>query len=228
MSSELSFLVKQPKLIQGGHSYTINVTIQKQDISGISKFEVELPEGFVIRAVETSGASFIREQNIGKFIWVSLPNAESIEVAYQVYTPMNLEKEYKIYSTFFYLDGREKKSASYYSFMETEKDSEELTLLEINSLLIKHPDCNIHYSVQIGAFHDALEAASIQSYFNISDEIREDLDEGLVVYSVGDFPDYYKAKEYQENSSIEGAFLILYYMDMKISKDVALKILLRK
>ncbi len=228
MSSELSFLVKQPKLIQGGHSYTINVTIQKQDISGISKFEIELPKGFAIRAVETSGASFIRAQNIGKFIWVNLPNTESIEVSYQVYVPLNLEKEYKVSSTFFYLDGREKKSVNYHSFMETEIGSEELTLLEISSLLTKHPDCNIRFSVQVGAFQNPLESSSISSYFNISDEIRENLDEGLVIYSVGDFSDYYKAKEYQENSSIAGAFLILYYMDMKISKDVALKILLRK
>lgn len=224
-SNEVSFLVKQPKVIDGGESYTVSVTIQKQAISGISKFEVDLPEGFAIRAIETSGSRFIKQSNIGKFIWLNLPNADELTIVYQIYVPINVEMEYRLSSTFFYLEGKEKKSSTYTSFMDAENNFEDLTLKELNSILLLNPDLNIYFKVQLGAFEKSLNTGKIQSYFNVQNEINVDFVEGMHKYTVGPFNDYFDATEFQESCKVKGAFLVLYFIDVKVSKDDAIKII---
>ncbi len=225
MSSSLSFLVKQPKSIEGGHSYIVNVTIQKQDISGVSKFQVELPDGFAIKAIETSGASFIRDNNIGKFVWINLPNECGINISYQLNVPIDVEDEYKITSTFYYLIGNDKKSVSYNSFVDAENCSGILSLQEINTLLKINPDKDIYYKVQLGAFTDLLDSGLIQTIYSGNKPIEIDYSNGNYIYTVGLFHNYYEAKIYQESCGVKDAFLVLFYMGKRIDKNMALEIL---
>jgi len=223
-SNEVSFFVKQPKVIDGGESYIVSVTIQKQSISGISKFEVNLPEGFAIRAIETSGSRFIKKDNVGKFIWLSLPTSEDVTISYQIYVPLNAIKEYRTTSTFFYISNKKKNVSTYSAYYEVDLKNTNLTLLELSELLDKYNNHDVYFKVQLGAYDYPLNK-DLNSYFKLKGEIREDFSDGFYKYSVGAFKDYFDAKDYQEKCGIDGAFLVLYFVDMKISKQDALKII---
>jgi len=224
-SNDISFLIKHPKTTDGGSSFTVTVVIQKQAVSGFSKFEIEIPNGFAIRALETAGARFIKKGNIGKFIWLGLPNSEEVNISYQVYVPLNASNTYKTKSTFYFLNQKEKSSTSFSSFYTLELKNINYSLKELNSLIAQFPDRDIYYQVQIGAYENPIESENLSAFFNIKTDIRIDFENGLYKYIVGPFTDYFKAKDFQEESKINGAFLVLYFIDTKISKEDALKII---
>ena len=223
-SNEVSFFVKQPAIVSGGTAYTVSVTIQKQDISGVSKFEVNLPAGFAIRAIETSGSRFVEQSNIGKFIWLSLPNKESVRITYQVYIPANV-LNYKIENTFYYLEANKKISSTFSSFYETELITQNFTLQEINTLLLKYDNKDIYFKVQLGAYQKILSVDNIPSYFLVESKVDVCFTDGFYKYSVGPFLSYSDALAFQENCNVKGAFLVLYFIDMKVSNKEAAKII---
>ena len=58
----------------------LDLKITKGKMSGFAKFQLNLPEGFIIREVDNQGASFSSNNGIGKWIWSSLPSDEELVI----------------------------------------------------------------------------------------------------------------------------------------------------
>lgn len=217
--------MKQPLQAESGSSYIVDVVIQKSDIKGISKYEVHLPEGFAIRAIETSGSIFKSEKNIGKFIWVDLPSSEEILLSYQVYIPKDASYRYSLNNTFYYLDQSSKIASSFNSVIEIKKNSKKFTLKDLDELIRNNPDGDVYFSIQLAALTKPLSNQSLKNYFQTQENIKVIREDGLYKYTVGEFKNYSDALDFKNQLKIEDAFLVVYFIDYRISVEQAFKIL---
>jgi len=58
-----------PTTLAPGESKEVAVTINKGDVEGFAKLQIELPEGLTASAIKTEGASFTFSAQKIKFIW---------------------------------------------------------------------------------------------------------------------------------------------------------------
>ena len=64
------------------NEYNVDVKIKKGNIKGFAKYQEVLPTGFIAKAGKTNGSSFSLADGKLKFVWVSLPTEEELQVSY--------------------------------------------------------------------------------------------------------------------------------------------------
>ena len=80
-----SITVNAPASAPAGSEITIELTVNKGDVTGFAKLQQELPEGFSGGAeVESQGASFTLSGTSAKFIWTELPANATFKISYKV------------------------------------------------------------------------------------------------------------------------------------------------
>ncbi|MEZ8000531.1 MAG: hypothetical protein QMC39_11215, partial [Flavobacteriales bacterium] len=60
-----------PANLQPGESTTVIVNINKGEVTGFAKLQLEIPAGLTARAIKKSGASFTFSGQKAKFIWMT-------------------------------------------------------------------------------------------------------------------------------------------------------------
>lgn len=73
-----------PATIRPGEERIVEVSINKGDVEGFAKLQLDLPEGFIAEAADTYGASFTFSEQKVKFIWMSLPKEQVFTVSYKL------------------------------------------------------------------------------------------------------------------------------------------------
>lgn len=71
-----------PAQMAPGTEARVTVTVDKGNIEGFAKLQIELPQGLSATAIETNGASFTFADGKAKFIWMALPTAAEFTVSY--------------------------------------------------------------------------------------------------------------------------------------------------
>ncbi|MBN2667973.1 MAG: SPOR domain-containing protein [Bacteroidales bacterium] len=214
-------IVKQPKTFEAGTSGIVELHIQKSSIDGVSKLEVTIPTGFAIRAIETSGAQFIKQNNVGKFVWVDLPKTEDVVVKYQIYIPKNIEGNHLLNNTFYYIDQNEKRHISFASCIKISEKGDAINLIEISELLKDLENAPIVFRLQVGAY----KKAKVFNNKLSNDSLVCIEQDGFYKYSIGPFISLEDAFEAQKKSPYKGAFIVLFFVDKPISKQQAYSIL---
>lgn len=79
---DVSITQNLPPTIEPGSEVRVTVTINKEQISGFAKLQIDLPPGLSATAIETKGASFTYADGKAKFIWMALPTQPSFKVSY--------------------------------------------------------------------------------------------------------------------------------------------------
>lgn len=82
--NKVKLAVNAPVTASLGTEFTVELTIAKEGENGFCKLEQMLPVGFIATEVETVGAVFIFEKQTAKFIWLNIPNNNTIKVKYKV------------------------------------------------------------------------------------------------------------------------------------------------
>lgn len=71
--SPVSITGSFPKNAKPATEFIAELKISKGSVSGFAKFQLEVPQGFTIKEVDSKGGSFSFANNIGKIIWTSSP-----------------------------------------------------------------------------------------------------------------------------------------------------------
>ncbi len=79
---DVSVTQNMPASIDPGTEVRVTVTINKDQITGFAKLQIDLPAGLSATAIETKGASFTFAEGKAKFIWMALPTQPSFKVSY--------------------------------------------------------------------------------------------------------------------------------------------------
>lgn len=101
-----------PDNVEAGSEYTMELTINKGSVSGFAKIQQEVPEGFVVKEIDSQQASFSFSGNTIKLIWMSLPEDEEFTIKYSIMVPGDATDPFTLAGKFSYLDNNERKSAS--------------------------------------------------------------------------------------------------------------------
>ncbi len=83
----------------------------------------------------------------------------------------------------------------------------------------------ISFKVQIAASESGSNASSLQSKYNIQQNVSVDNEDGKYKYVVGNFSTYNEAKQYAKNCNVEGAFVVGYDNGRRIKSGEALNLI---
>lgn len=112
-----SFLVTAPTITQNipttmtpGSEVRVTVDIEKGDLGGFAKLQLDLPQGLSITALETKGASFTFADQKAKFIWMALPSAPTFKITYTLKADASASGVQRINGRLSYIDNNERKT----------------------------------------------------------------------------------------------------------------------
>lgn len=97
-----------PARLKPGESKVVTLTINKGQVNGFAKLQLELPEGLTAEAEDTKGASFTFSDQKAKFIWMSLPNEQEFSVSYKLSAKSSASGNKVITGTFSYIKENER------------------------------------------------------------------------------------------------------------------------
>jgi hypothetical protein len=92
-----------PTTLSPGETKEVQVTINKGDVEGFAKLQIELPEGLTASALKTEGASFTFSAQKIKFIWMALPESQEFTVSYSLTAASEATGNKAISGTFSYI-----------------------------------------------------------------------------------------------------------------------------
>jgi hypothetical protein len=102
---------KAPASAKPDTEFTIELTIKKGATSGFAKLQQELPNGFTAVEDKNNGASFTFNNQIVKFIWMSLPNDQEFKVSYKVKVAEGVVGDQTIAGKFSYVTDNTKQTS---------------------------------------------------------------------------------------------------------------------
>ncbi|MCB0793848.1 MAG: hypothetical protein KDB88_03850, partial [Flavobacteriales bacterium] len=99
-----------PATMMPGSEIRVTVDVDKGDLSGFAKLQLDLPAGLTCTAIETKGASFTFADQKAKFIWMSLPSSPSFRVSYNLKAEPEAKGTLPITGRLSYIEDNERKT----------------------------------------------------------------------------------------------------------------------
>jgi hypothetical protein len=99
-----------PSSLSPGEEIETQITINKSEIKGFAKLQIEVASGISISAAQNAGASFTFSDSKAKFIWVDLPATSEFVVKFKVKANDNATGDNIINIKFSYIDNNERKN----------------------------------------------------------------------------------------------------------------------
>jgi hypothetical protein len=99
-----------PATMQAGSEVKVTVTVDKGDLGGFAKLQIDLPDGVTATAIETKGASFTFADQKAKFIWMALPAQPSFKVTYTLAVSASASGSMPVTGKFSFIEDNERKT----------------------------------------------------------------------------------------------------------------------
>lgn len=97
-----------PLTAKAGANFTADIVINKGNLGGFAKFQMEVPEGFTVKEQEVKGGNFSFENKVAKIIWTSIPGDAEFTVKLYVTTDASVSGVKTITSKFSYINNNNK------------------------------------------------------------------------------------------------------------------------
>ena len=101
-----------PDIIEAGSEITVNVTVNKGKLTGMARFQQELPVGFTAKSDVSANANFIFQDQKVRLNWISLPSHDEIKFSYKIVANERLMGDINLNGQFSYIDDNEGKSVN--------------------------------------------------------------------------------------------------------------------
>ena len=201
-----------PKEVKSGSEFKIEIKISKQELSSFAKLEYHLPIGFTAKEGNSRNAKFIFDNEEAKLIWDKLPDTSEFSLSFIIITKSNLQGIKSINGSFSYVEKEERKSIDLKRLDIEIKQK----IKEINESINQS---KIAYRLQIAASTRKISINELKNTFNIRNEIREEVHNGMYKYTTGSYPSYADAKIELHKlitiNKVPGAFLAAYINDTR-------------
>jgi cell division septation protein DedD len=90
-------------------NFTVEIIVNKGNVTGFAKLLETLPAGFTASAGESQGGSFSFADQKVKFVWVSMPSATEFKISYKVAVASSASGNQNIDGVFSYIENDETK-----------------------------------------------------------------------------------------------------------------------
>src|ERR1700756_3148628 len=109
----VSVAAKIPDSIEPGKDFVIEITINKAQVAGFAKLQLEIPPAFVASEVDSKGGSFSASGRIVKVIWTSVPADAELLVKINVTVPASASGDLPIKGKFSYIENNVKQETEF-------------------------------------------------------------------------------------------------------------------
>lgn len=109
-TADLSITQNLPANMSAGTEVRVTVTVNKAQLTGFAKLQLDLPPGMSASAIETKGASFTFADQKAKFIWMALPSSPTFKVSYTLTAASHATGNLPIMGRFSYIEDNERKT----------------------------------------------------------------------------------------------------------------------
>lgn len=89
--------------VNNGGSFTVEIAVTKNDVTGYAKIQDNLPVGFTAEEIDSYGGQFTIEDGKVKILWMTIPSAAVFKVKYKVTVDNTVKGKQKIDGFFSYL-----------------------------------------------------------------------------------------------------------------------------
>lgn len=97
-----------PKTAKPNTEFVTEIKINKGTIGGFAKLQLEVPQGFTVRELESKGGNFSFSANIAKIIWTATPNDAEFTVKFTISADATVSGAKTISSKFSYVNNNVK------------------------------------------------------------------------------------------------------------------------
>ena len=80
-SQEVAVILNAPANATQGKEFEISLTVNKADVTGFARIQLDLPAGFTVKASQTQGSTFSFKDNKVRFLWMSLPADKTLNIS---------------------------------------------------------------------------------------------------------------------------------------------------
>jgi len=108
--ADISITQNVPTTMVPGSEVRVTVTVNKAELGGFAKLQLDLPPGLTATAIETKGASFTFADQKAKFIWMALPSTPSFKVSYTLSADANVSGNLAVQGRLSYIEDNERKT----------------------------------------------------------------------------------------------------------------------
>lgn len=107
--SQITIISAFPSVMGAGSTVDADVKIVKGAVGNFAKYQLDVPTGYVISAVEVKGGNFTFENQRAKIVWVSVPSESEFTVKFKVQAMSDAISPATFNQKFYYLENNEKK-----------------------------------------------------------------------------------------------------------------------
>ena len=107
--SQITITSNLPANINTSASIDAEVKISKGSVSNFAKYQMDVPTGYVVSAIEIKGGNFTFENQRAKIVWVSIPNDPELIIKLKVQANSDAANPGTFSQKFYYLENNEKK-----------------------------------------------------------------------------------------------------------------------
>lgn len=106
--SPISIVGNFPKNVKPNTEFVAEIVIKKGTISSFAKFQMEVPQGFTVKEMDSKNGNFSFTNNIAKIIWTAVPAEADITLKFILITDPTVNGAQSISSKFSYVNNNEK------------------------------------------------------------------------------------------------------------------------
>lgn len=110
LPAEIHISQDLPAMMTAGSEVKVTLTVEKGDLSGFAKLQIDLPEGLSAASIETKGASFTFADGKAKFIWMAMPAQPKFSVSYTLKADATASGTHAINGKLSYIEENERKT----------------------------------------------------------------------------------------------------------------------
>jgi len=153
---DLTVTQNMPASIPQGKDTVVEITIDKEGVSGFAKIQQNFPDGFIVEPIDAKGATFSFKDNKLKFIWMSLPEENVFTISYKITPNETVEGNFMLGGKFSFISENERKNIEIpvSNFTIVKRVEEDIIVTEVVAEEIVEPSLQESLAV---AINDALE-----------------------------------------------------------------------
>lgn len=108
--ADISITQNIPATMEAGSEVRVTITVNKGDLGGFAKLQLDLPPGLSATAIDTKGASFTFADQKAKFIWMALPATPTFKITYTLSASAQAVGQFPINGRLSYIENNERRT----------------------------------------------------------------------------------------------------------------------
>ena len=104
--------IEAPDEIVAGEEITVRIDISESELSSFARLQQKLPGGITAEVIHADNAEFKFDDQKVKFIWLKIPDNESISLSYKLKADKRLKGSFQLQGSFDFIQDNQRKSVS--------------------------------------------------------------------------------------------------------------------